>query len=96
MHVQLLLLMAVHQSPLKGRERPSSGASAAALGVNGLLKSETLARVSVSGLALTTPLRKLPEPMMLKQEGSVARRQRSISQMRLLWLLKSTVLSLPL
>src|SRR4051812_16367951 len=85
--------MVLHKGQQKGRERTSSGVSASAPGVSGLLKSEILARVSVSGLVLSTVLKKLQELMMLKHEGSVARRPRLTFQ-RNQQFLRSDVLAL--
>jgi len=44
--------MVLHKGQQKGRERTNSGVSVSAPGVSGLLKSEILARVSVSGWVL--------------------------------------------
>lgn len=72
----LLVVMVLHKGQQKGRERTNSGVSVSAPGVSGLLKSEILAKVSVFGLVLSTVLKKLQEPTMLKHAGSVARRPR--------------------
>lgn len=85
--------MALQQDLLKGRERTNSGVSASGRGANGLLRSEILAKVFASGLALSTLLRKLPELMMLKHGGFEARRPRSISQTQLQWLLRGVTLN---
>jgi hypothetical protein len=62
--------------------RTNTGGSACAPRVNGQLKSETLARVSVFGLELTTLLRRQLGHMMLKPVRSVARKLRSTFLMK--------------